>query len=65
MHAQLLFLSMATGMYFEASYRSAVRGFHVYTAVWSPVVGEELTTAQEPDNPEDKINMQSRSTRMA
>lgn len=31
-----------------------MRGFHVYGAVWTPVLNEELTTAQEPSNPEDK-----------
>lgn len=30
-----------------------MRGFHVYREIWSPVVGEELSTQQEPDNPED------------
>ena len=29
---------------FEASFRSVVRGFHVYRAVWTPVLHEELTT---------------------
>ena len=31
-----------------------MRGFHVYGTIWSPVVDEELTTAQEPHNPEDR-----------
>ena len=46
---------MAAGdLYFQVSYRSVVRGFHVYKAIWNPVVNEELSTAQEPDNPEDR-----------
>ena len=37
----------------SATFRSVVRGFHVYQAVWSPVVHEELSTQQEHGNPED------------
>ena len=29
---------------FEVSFGGLVRGFHVYQAVWSPVIGEELST---------------------
>ena len=29
---------------------SAVRGFHVYHEAWAPVLGEELTTKNEPGN---------------
>ena len=36
---------------FSATFRSAVRGFHVYQAVWSPVVHEELSTQQEHASP--------------
>ena len=32
---------------------SAVRGFHVYRADWTPVLGEQLIAVREPDNPED------------
>ena len=39
---------------FHTSFRSVIRGFHVYQAVWSPVLGEELATQQEHDNPEDR-----------
>ena len=46
---------MAAGdLYFQVPYRSVVRGFYVYKAIWNPVVNEELSTAQEPDNPEDR-----------
>ena len=34
---------------------SAVRGFHVHRAAWTPVVGEELTTEREPGNSEDLL----------
>lgn len=39
--------------YFQVSFRSVVRGYHVYRVVWTPVVGEELSTQQEHGNPED------------
>ena len=29
------------------SFGGVIRGFHVYQAVWSPVIGEELSTEQE------------------
>ena len=32
---------------------SAVHGFHVYRADWTPVAGERLTAEREPDNQED------------
>ena len=38
---------------FEVSFGGVVCGFHVYQAVWSPVIGEELSTEQEHGNPED------------
>ena len=31
---------------------SAVRGFHVYRAAWTPVLGAELTAEREPGNSE-------------
>ena len=31
-----------------------VRGYHVYQRIWSPTIGESLTTAREPDNIHDK-----------
>ena len=39
---------------FQVSLRGVVRGFHVYREIWSPVLGEELSTQQEPGNPEDR-----------
>ena len=38
---------------FEVSFGGVVRGFHVYQAVWSPVIGEEPSTEREHGNPED------------
>ena len=35
------------------SFGGVVRGFHVYKAVWTPVIGEELSTEREHGNPED------------
>ena len=32
---------------------SDVRGFQVYRAAWTPVLGEELTAEREPGNSED------------
>ena len=32
---------------------SDVRGFHVYRAAWTPVLGEELTAEREPGNLEN------------
>ena len=32
---------------------SVVRGFHVYMAIWSPVMNAEHSTQQEHDNTED------------
>ena len=34
---------------------SAVRGFHVCRAAWTPVLGEELTAEREPGNSEDQF----------
>ena len=38
---------------FEVSFGGIVQGFHLYKAVWTPVIGEELSTEREHDNPED------------
>jgi hypothetical protein len=35
-------------------YQSFVRGYHVYQAIWQPVVGEILFCHEEPDNQVDK-----------
>ena len=32
---------------------STVRGFHVYRAAWTPVLGEELIAERQPGNSED------------
>ena len=39
--------------YFHVCIQSVVRGFHVYKAVWTPVVNSEHPTQQEHGNPED------------
>ena len=39
---------------FHVSFKSAVRGHHVYKDVWNPVLQEELPTQQEQGNPEDR-----------
>ena len=39
---------------FQVSFEGVVRGFHVYREIWSLVLGEELSTQQEPGNPEDR-----------
>lgn len=38
---------------FEFVIESSVRGFHVYKAIWTPTVNEQLKTKQEHDNAED------------
>ena len=44
---------------FEVSFGGIVRGFHMYQAVWSPVIGEELSTEREHGNPEDAFTVAS------
>ncbi len=34
---------------------SVVRGHHIFKAVWTPVVGEDLPLQQEPDNSYDSF----------
>ena len=36
---------------------SAVRGFHVYRADWTPILGEQLIAVREPDNLEDGLTV--------
>ena len=38
----------------EAVKESVVRGHHVYKAVWTPLIGEELPIFPEPGNVHDK-----------
>ena len=38
---------------FEVSFGGIVRGFHVYQELWTPVIGEELSTEREHGNPEN------------
>ena len=38
---------------FEYTLDSAIRGFHVYKNVWTPVLNEQLRTAQEHGNAQD------------
>ena len=33
---------------------SVIRGFHVYKAIWTPTIGEELSTDREHGNPADQ-----------
>ena len=33
---------------------SCVRGYHVYYALWIPVIGEELVCVREPHNTADR-----------
>ena len=39
---------------FEVSFYSVIRGFHVYKAIWTPTIGEELSTDREHGNPADQ-----------
>ena len=36
------------------TFKSYVRGFHVYQEIWTPVIGEFLECSHEPRNVEDK-----------
>jgi hypothetical protein len=38
----------------ELEMPSCVRGYHVYSSTWSPVVGETLPCAREPTNSQDR-----------
>ena len=42
---------------FEHTIESVVRGFHVYKAVWVPVLNEVLQAKQEIDNEEDQYGV--------
>ena len=33
---------------------SVIRGYHVYKSIWTPALGEKLSTDQERGNPEDR-----------
>ena len=45
---------MAADTYFSVSFSSVVRGYHVYQAVWTPVLHAEHPLQQEHDNSEDQ-----------
>ena len=49
---------------FEVSFGGVVRGFHVYKAVWTPVIGEELSTEQKHGNPEDAFAVVIKKSRI-
>ena len=34
---------------------SAIRGFHVYKSLWTPKIGEELSTVRETSNTHDRF----------
>ena len=38
----------------EIEVESCVRGHHVYSTIWNPVLGERLTCKRELDNVEDR-----------
>ena len=46
--------TVSVGAYFQVSFSSVVRGFHVYKDVWSPVVNAKHSTQQEHGNTEDQ-----------
>ena len=35
-------------------FESYITGHHVYKDIWTPILGEKLATAMEPQNPHDK-----------
>ena len=38
---------------FSYTFESAIRGHHIYKAVWTPFIGETLSLTKEDGNPED------------
>ena len=42
--------------------QSCVRGYHVYQNVWTSYVGEVLSCAKEPANPEDPYAVATKTT---
>ena len=38
----------------EAHLSSCIRGYHIYNAIWSGTVGEELQSAREVENAKDR-----------
>ena len=44
----------ASSAYFGVSFGSVVRRFHVYKAIWTPVLNAEHSTQQEHGNTEDQ-----------
>lgn len=46
-------MAASASAYFHVNIQSVVRGFHVYQAVWTPVVNSEHVTQQEHGNTED------------
>lgn len=44
-----------TGSAFEHTVDSAVRGFHIYQDIWTPVLNEQLKTIQEHGNSKDQF----------
>ena len=45
--------SMAASIRRRCEFQSCIRGYHVYEAVWTPVIGEVLTCARETTNSHD------------
>ena len=43
-----------SGSDFFVEFRSVIRGYHVYKSIWTPALGEKLSTDQERGNPEDR-----------
>ena len=47
-------LNAVTRACMEIEVESCVRGHHVYSIIWNPVLGERLTCKRELDNVEDR-----------
>ena len=41
----------------ETEVDSCVKGYYVYKALWTPIVGEQLICTREPTNPEDRYTV--------
>ena len=39
----------------EVRFCSVIRGLHVYQVIWTPTIGEELSTDKEHGNPADQL----------
>ena len=54
-HTQVIVTLQLMRIMSEFIINSAIRGFHVYKSLWTPEIGEELSTVQETSNMHDRF----------